>query len=202
MNHLELSVEREIELMTKTGLTAEELFVARLILYAQDNHPEYISQFFSQNGKTIDSLRDILVSLQSKGIINKSYKVPSSGNVFKPNDVDFNKNAIKEFYHFSQDLGMELFENYPAFITINDRQYSLRNITKLYKSFDEMCFAYAKEIKFSLDKHKEVMELLQYAKDNNLIKSGICDFIASHQWLTIQELQDGNYGTFNTNTLI
>ena len=39
MKNLELSIEKEIEFMIKYQLTSDELFLMKLIWYAQDNHP-------------------------------------------------------------------------------------------------------------------------------------------------------------------
>jgi len=200
--NLELSIDREIDMMLKYQLTADELFVIKLIFLAQDGHEEYLSKFFTNHGQLTCTLREILLSLQSKTIINKSYVVPEQGTVFNPRDVDFNKTAVKGFLQHSQDLGMELFQAYPAFTTIDGRQFSLRNITKLYKSLDEMCFSYGKVIKFDLLEHKHIMDLLEFGKENNLIRSGICDFIESRGWLLLEELRDKDFGTFNTNELV
>ena len=89
----------------------------------------------------------------------------------------------------SQDLGMELFMAYPSTTTINNRVFSLRNIAKVYSSMDDFCFAYGKIIKFNPEKHKEIMDILEYAKEINLIKSGIVDFVISMKWLDYAEMK-------------
>lgn len=201
MKNLELSIEREIDFMIKYQLTADELFLIKLIFYAQDGHDEYISMFFSQDqlGK---SIREILISLQTKGIINQTFTIPESGQVFNPQDVDFNKKVIKSLYQHSQDLGMDLFNIYPPYTYINGSPYSLRNFTKLYKSFDEMCFAYGKEIKFDLKKHEQIMNILEWAKDNNKIRNNLGQFIAERQWEMFEKMQNNDEDVFNTNELI
>ena len=201
MKNLELSIEKEIEFMIKYQLTSDELFLMKLIWYAQDNHPEYLSKYFSEC-KLGKEIRELLMGLRDKSIINKSYTIPEKGEVFNPNDVDFNKTVIKSFMQHSQELGMELFDSYPAFTYINGRPFSLRNITKLYKSLDEMCFAYGEAIRFDPMKHKEVLEILEYARDNNLINNGICTFIAERQWDMFRQMRDGDIGAFNTNELV
>ena len=113
MKQFELSIDREIKYMIKYQLTADELFVLRLIFYAQEGHSEYITMFFTECQLGL-SLREILASLQTKGIINKSYTIPVEGTVFQADDVDLNKNAVNQFLQHSIDLGMELFEAYPA----------------------------------------------------------------------------------------
>lgn len=201
MQMCELSIDREIQFLLKYQLTPDELFVIKLIFLSQDGRDDYLTGFFSECTERI-KLRDILVSLQEKEIINKSYKVPEEGTIFNPQDVDFNKRVVNSFMQHSQDIGMELFEKYPPMITINSKTYSLRNISKNFKSFDDYCFEYGKTIKWDLETHKHIIELLEYGKENNLIKSGICDFIISRQWTTLEMMRDGDMGTFETNELI
>lgn len=201
MKQFELSIDREIKFMIKYQLTADELFVLRLIFYAQEGHNEYIMTFFNEC-QLGTSLRDILKSLQIKGIINKSYTIPKEGAVFNADDVDLNKNIVNQFLQHSIDLGMELFEAYPAYTNINGRTFSLRNITKNFKDLDDMCWQYGRMIKFDQRKHEEILELLEYAKENDLIHSGICDFILSQGWLALELYRDEGMGYFDNTTLI
>ena len=200
MKNLELSIDREIEFMIKYQLTADELFFMKLIFYAQEGH-DYLHDFFSQNQLTTKP-RDLLISLKNKGIINKSFTIPNKGIPFNPQDVEFNKRVTDQFLKHSQDMGMELFNAYPLYTTINGRQFSLRNISKNFKTFDDYCWEYGKSIKWDEQKHKEIMDLLEYAKDNSMISSGICDFIISRQWETLKALKDAGMGTFDTGELI
>lgn len=201
MHKLELSINREIEFMIKYQLTADELFLFKLIFYAQEEHPEYLSEFFSQNqlGKTIIEL---LQSLQEKGIINQSYTLPKVGDVFEPEEIEFNKNVLNSFMKHSQDLGMELFEAYPPYTVINGKTFSLRNIGKSFKSFDDYCWEYGKAIKFNPKKHQEILNLIEWAKDNNQLNNGLDAFVISRQWITLELVKDGELGIFNTNELV
>mgnify|MGYP007032404378 CR=1 FL=1 len=65
-----------------------------------------------------------------------------------------------------------------------------------------MCFAYGEAIKFDPTKHQEVLEILDYARDNNLIQNGICQFIADRQWDMYKQMRDGNLGEFKTSELV
>lgn len=196
MKNIEFDIEKEIDFMIEYQLTADELFTIKLVFYAHEGHPELMSRFFDQ-GQLTNELRDIIKSLQEKQVILKSYKIPEKGSVFNPSDVEFNKVCLKKLYQHSMDLGMELFEAYPPYTTIDGRVFSLRNITKLYRSLDELCWRYGKVIKWDLDTHQKVMDLLQYATENDLIRSGICDFIESKQWQTIQVMKDNEIGSYN-----
>ena len=196
MHKFELSLERELDFMIKYGLTADELYLMRLIFLAQDGHEEYITRFFRECSLGMPIL-DLLTSLQQKGVINKSYTIPSKGTVFEPKDVDFNKQVLKGFLQHSEDMGMELFQAYPTMTVINGKTFSLRNIAKFYKTFDEFTFDYGKSIKFDPKKHQEILDILEWAKENNLIHSGIGDFIISRKWLDYQEMKDGGTTLFD-----
>ena len=199
--NIELSIEREIDFMIKYELTADEFFLLKLIFYAQDGQEKYLKNFFTNSQLTL-SIRELLLSLQNKGIINQSYKIPKEGTVFNPHDVDINKTVIKSLWQHSEDMGMELFNAYPSHITIKGRVFSLRNIAKSFKSFDDFCFEYGHAIKFDPKKHQEILNLLEYSKENNLISSGISDFVISRQWLSIQNMIDDGMGTVNTAELL
>jgi hypothetical protein len=114
VKQFELSIDREIKYMIKYQLTADELFVLRLIFYAQEGHGEYISTFFSEC-QLGSSLRSILNSLQAKGIINKSYSIPEEGTVFKADDVDLNKNAVNQFLQHLIILQIKLVLHYSMY---------------------------------------------------------------------------------------
>lgn len=184
----EISIDREMDFMIKYLLTPDEMYLIKLIFYAQEGYNEYLNKFYSQ-GTFNKDVHAMLQSLQNKNIINKSYKIPSKGSVFNPTDVDFNKNVLKSYLQHSQDLGMELFMAYPSTTVINNKVFSLRNIAKVFSSMDDFCFAYGKAIRFDPEKHAEIMEILKYAKENNLIKSGIVDFVISMKWLDYAEMQ-------------
>jgi hypothetical protein len=194
------SLDNELDLMIKYDLSEQELMIIKLIFLAQENKKEYLIKYFTHKDHSI--LKDVLISLQDKGIILKSYKIPNKGDNFIPEDVDFNKVFLKNYLQYSNDLGMELFQNYPAFTVINGRTFSLKNITKVFKSLEDFCFAYGKSIKFNLEKHEEVMELLEYAKSTNFINFNICEFVVSQKWEEIKTLREGGELMFNTSELL
>ena len=201
MKYIELSFDREIELMTKYQIFPEELLFIKLVFLAQEGHPEYLSKYFSQMPLK-GAPRDTILSLQEKGIINKSYKIPEKGKTFNPLDIDFNKNFMKSYLQHSYDMGMELFMNYPPYMIINGKQFSLRNIAKSLKNLDDFAYAYGKAIRFDVEKHKEIMELLEWAKEANILNFGIIEFITSLKWLELKELKENGLTTFNTSELL
>ena len=170
------------------NLTFDEFFLIYMTLLARDeeNHEEYINKWFSNGGK--DRLRDLFNSLKSKGIIHKDY----NPEVYNPNNVEFNKNFLKGWYKQSGEMGQELFNEYPPFLSINGRLMSLRNIAKKFYSLDDFYFYYSSTIGHNPDKHKEIMELVKWGKENDLIRVGILEFIASHKWDELKYLKENN----------
>jgi hypothetical protein len=57
-------------------------------------------------------------------------------------------------------------------------------------------------IKFNQQKHEEILELLEYGKENDLIHSGIGDFILSQGWLALETYRDEGLGYYDNTTLI
>ena len=155
-----------------------------LLARDEENHSEYLGKWFSNGGK--ERLRELFNSLKNKGIILKSYNAES----YVPNDIQFNKNFIKSWYKQSGEMGQELFDAYPGFVEVKGCLYSLKNISKKFYSLDEFYFYYSATIGHNPDKHREVMELLEWAKERNLVNFGILEFCASRKWETFKEMRE------------
>ena len=182
-------------MMEKYHLTAEESLVIELLFLAsiEEGHSEYLVKYFTiQIDRT--ELRDILISLQDKGIIVKSYKIPSKGQKFDPEAVEFNKNFLHNYRKFSGELGQEFFKEYPSIAIINGNEAPLNNYAKKFNSEEDFYFHYGKAIGWKLENHLEVIELIKWAKDNNctLLNMNIADFTISKMWRSIKELKEGD----------
>ena len=182
-------------MMEKYHLTAEESLVIELLFLAsiEEGHSEYLVKYFTiQIDRT--ELRDILISLQDKGIIVKSYKVPNKGQKFDPEAVEFNKNFLHNYRKFSGELGQEFFKEYPSIAIINGNEAPLKNYAKKFNSEEDFYFHYGKAIGWKLEKHQEVIELIKWAKNNNctLLNMNIADFTISKMWRSIKELKEGD----------
>lgn len=120
MKNLTLTLEEEISILDKYGLTPNELLVLRVLLLFQDDQEEELLQRLLATLKHVEvQFREVLIELQRKEIILKSYKIPCIGQTFDPLTIPINKNFIKNLYKCSFELGKELFEVYPQFGTIN-----------------------------------------------------------------------------------
>lgn len=181
-----MDINTILNLLITYHIDANELLLIYLTFLARDEegHPEYFQKWFQNGGST--QLRNLFESIKSKGLIHKDYN-PSSYN---PNEIEFNKNFLKSWVKNSGELGQELFDTYPPFVQSGGRLLPLKNIAKKFDTLDEFFFAYSSAIKHNPDKHKEVMELLKWGKDNNQITYGILEFITSHKWEELRYLRD------------
>ena len=187
----ELSLKEEINIYINNGLTPSELFILRLLFLAQDGDMSLINNYISNTDNGKEVFKVVLKSLQNKGIILASFKMPKEGETLKFTDIPINKNFVKKFIKESNQIGKEFFDAYPPFIYINGRMASIKNITKAgLFSIDEFCFFYGRQLKLSSIKHERVMEALEYGKEHNLINYSILEFIASQKWNEIEYIRN------------
>ena len=93
------SFDRELDFMCKYGLTIEESYLIQLILLAQRGYDEYLVKYM-QNFNC--PLIDLLQSLVNKKILDKSYIIPSKGDIFEPAEVRFSKKALEDMYPYKE----------------------------------------------------------------------------------------------------
>lgn len=200
--NLTLTLEQEIILLNKYKLTSSELFLIRTLLILQEDGIEdlfadYIATFKDSG----INLRNMLVNLQNKGIILKSCKIPKEGEEFNPYNLDINKNFIKNLYKCSFELGKELFEIYPQFTTLsNGNTVALRGVSKHFNSLEDAYFKYSKYIRWNQDVHSEIIELVKWAKEQNLICCSLSSFIINNGWLDLKAMKEGD-SDINYNTI-
>ena len=199
MKTFEFTIENELVLLEKYGLTAEELFVIKLLFLAvEENQTSYLVKYLSVNREIF---RDVLHSLQNKGVILKSYKIPEKGEKFDPTEIEYNKNFVKNIFKCSFEMGNELFAHYPQFTIINGQTVPLRSVSKKYDSLEDAFFAYGKAIRFNEEAHNEVIRLVDWAKENNVLNCSLCNFIVDQKWRDLQCIEDGSVGNINYDTV-
>ena len=189
----ELSIENQLGLMEKYRLTAEEMYIVDLLFLSspEEGHGEFLRSYLSFSD--ID-LRQVLVNLQNKQVILKSYKIPKKGESFDPETVEFNKNFLNSYRKYSGELGYEFFMEYPSYGLINGSEVPLRNFAKKFNSEDDFFFAYGRAVGWNKEKHEHVLELIRWAKENQcrLLNMNIADFVISKTWLSIEDIKNGN----------
>lgn len=203
MQKFDYSIDNEMLLMEKYGLTPTELFVVKVLYLYKENYPEaYIVRYLNipDNKKTF---RDTLISLQNKGVILKSYKIPNAGDEFQPDEVEFNKNFDKTFCRSAFDMGKDLFDHYPMFGTINGNTVSLRGVSKKFDSLEDFFRFYGKEIKWDPDLHQEILDLIDWEQNNNVgyICFSLATFVIEHKWEELKALKEGKIANINFNAI-
>ena len=129
---MSISYDNQLIILEKYKLTPNEYYTLMLLLNVEDS-PKDLLRYLNISNEHKKIFRDNLISLQEKGIILKTYKIPKEGEKFNPLDVQINKNITKTFWKASFELGSELFETYPLFAIINGNPVSIRSISKKFK---------------------------------------------------------------------
>ena len=202
MKNLTLNLEEEISILSKYRITPNELTFIKTLLILQDEENEdlfkdYIESLYVCNV----NLREILISLQKKEIILKSYKIPSEGESFDPYSIPFNKNFIKNLYKSSFELGKELFEIYPQMTVINGSLVTLRGVSKHFDSLEACYFRYGKAIGWNQERHEKVLDLIKWAKERDIIKQSLSSFVINNSWLDLEAIRNGDSGNYNFDTI-
>lgn len=187
--------------MSEYKLTPNELYLIRTILMYEDDE-QYIAKYLNVCKITNTDVRSMLLNLQEKGIVLKSYKVPDSGTVFKPEDVDLNQNFIKRFHRASFELGQELFDVYPQFTVIQGCTVPLRSVSKKFDSLEDFFKFYGKTIKNNPDLHNHIIELTKWAAENtSIINCTLASYVIDRRWMDIEALKTGDKGNVNFDTV-
>lgn len=192
---LTLELDSEIAILNKYRLNPTELFLIRVLLILQEDDNEELFSNYIQTLKNAGiNLRNIFISLQDKGIILKSYKIPSENSEFDPYEIELNKNFVKTLYKCSFELGKDLFENYPQFATIKGNMVPLRSVAKHFNSLEDAYFKYGKYIKWNPEIHSEIIELVKWAKEHNIINCSLSSFIINNGWNDLKAMKEGDCG--------
>ena len=193
------NLEEHIVMLEKYKINSDELLFITIILLIQEGETNpYINLYFSLPTSCRGNVRDILVSLQNKQVITKEYKIPPSGTKFVPEDIIFSKNFIKTFYKGSFWIGKELFDIYPISTIVNGMEYKLRRISKKFDSLEDAYRAYGKAISWKPDVHNNIMQLVEWGKENNYQFTTLDSFIVDNDWLNIAAMKDNNTLSANT----
>ena len=192
------NLEEQVVLLDKYKIDSNELLFITVILLIQegDNNP-YINLYFSLPVGCRGNIRDLLTSLQNKQVITKEYKIPPSGTKFIPEDIIFNKNFIKTFYKGSFWIGKELFEIYPISTVVNGVEYKLRRVSKKFDSLEDAYRAYGKAISWKPEVHQNIIQLVEWGKQNNYQFTTLDSFIVDNDWLNIAAVRDNGLLTDN-----
>ena len=192
-----LLIENELSLLEKYNLNPTELFTIKLILLAKEDGEYQWLQRYVQ----IVKLRDILLSLQEKGIILKSWKLPKEGEHLVVEEIPFNQNFQKQYFRASFEMGEELFYTYPQSTIVNGQVYNLKRVSRKFDSLEDAFAKYSKYINNSPEKHREIIELIKWGIDNGYNFTTLDSFIVDNSWIAIKAMKEGNGINVNTEAI-
>lgn len=188
---MNITIDEEMGILIKYNLNPNELFVIRILLLAAQENTEYLHRYFCIPEEVRGEFRDILISLQNKGIILKSYKIPKKGEDFDPSDIPFNQNFLKSFHKESFSMGKELFDAYPMFGNINGSTVFLKGVSKKFDSLEDCYRYYGKSINWNPQTHEKILELVKWSEDKHLIQCSFSTFVIDKYWLALESLKEG-----------
>ena len=197
MEHFKFNIENELAILEKYNLTPTELFTIKVILLAKEEGEYEWLQRFAQ----IVKLRNILVNLQEKGIILKSWKLPKEGTQLIVENIQINQNFQKQFFRASFEMGEELFESYPQSTIVNGSLYNLKRVSKHFDSLEQAFLKYSKYIRNNPETHQHIIELIRWGIDNGYNFSTLDSFIIDNSWLAIEAMKEGNGINVNTEAI-
>lgn len=186
------TIEDELLILNKYKITPNELmFIRTLLILQEDANEELFKTYIEILHNSNIQIRELITRLQAKGIILKSFKVPNPGEAFDPYSIPINKPFLKNLFKSSFEIGKELFEVYPQFGNINGCVVPLRTVAKKFDSLEDCYARYGKEIKWNPEIHSTIIDLVKWAKDNNILNCSLASFIINNGWKDLQALKDG-----------
>ena len=198
----DLNLEQQLIFCEKYSINPSELLLLEILLLAQEGEqPEIVNTYFTSRMCARGNTRELLSGLQNAGVITKAYKIPEKGSAFNPLDVPINKNLVKDFFKCSFEMGKELFENYPMFGLINGEPVGIRRVSNKFDSLEDFYRYYGKSISWKPEKHEYIMELVEWAKDHNLLVTTLANFVIDHKWEELEALRNGEIANIDFNAV-
>lgn len=199
---VELNIDNEALILNKYNLSPNEFYVVKcLLLFQVEENSKYLQSYFQLAEETRGSFRSILLSLQKKSLILKDFKIPEKGENIDLSAIPFNKRFVTEYCRNSLLMGKELFDVYPKFGSINGNIISLRTVASKFNSLEDAFRFYAKTIHHNNTTHKEILELVKWASENDVLNMSFSSFIINNSWTDLADLKDGKIGKYNLNSV-
>lgn len=198
MQLLDLAFEEELNIMTRFSLTYEELIIIKLIFFIQESdiNYKYCNIYFNECRKE-PLKREELITLRNKKVITKESYIPEVGDPILLDELEFTSVFSSYFYKKSNQLGKELWEEYPFWICTNKMNYPVKNFSKRFKDLNDLFSFYGKSIRYNRDYHYDIIKALKYAKENDLITCNIVDYLVGQQWEQHIKIMEGKDKTIN-----
>ena len=198
----DLNLEQQLIFCEKYSINPSELLLLEILLLKQEGEqPEIVNSYFSSRMCARGNTRELLLGLQDAGVILKSYKIPEKGSPFNPLDVPINKNLVKDFFKCSFDMGKELWDTYPLFGIINGEPTGIRSVSKRFGTPEDFYMYYGKTINWKPEKHEYIIELVEWAKEHNLLVTTLANFVIDRKWEELEALRNGEIANIDFNAV-
>lgn len=199
---VELNIDNEAILLNKYNLSPNEFYAMKCLLLFQINgESKYLQSYFQLAEETRGNFRSILLALQKKSLIIRDFKIPAKGENIDLLQIPFNKTFVKSYCRNSLEMGKELLAVYPKFGNINGSIISLRTVASKFNSLEDAFKFYAKTIHYNAETHKEILSLVKWASDNDVINMSLSSFIINNSWNDLKDLKEGKIGKYNLNSV-
>lgn len=192
------NLKNQILFRNKYKIDDNQLTLLEILLIAQNEEDNELVKMYFTSTKDI---RLHLIYLQNIGIILKTYKIPNKGEKLDIYDIPINKNFIKDFYKSSFEMGKELFETYPQFGLINGSSVGIRSVSRKFNSLEDFYRFYGKTIRNKPEMHQHIIDLINWAKEQNVIVCSLCNFVIDHKWEELEALRNGEIANIDFNAV-
>lgn len=196
-------MKQQLLFCEKYSINPSELLLLEIILIAQEgDEPEIVHEYFSSRVCARGFTIELLTGLRNAGIIHKSYKIHEKGSEFNPLDIPLNKDVVKDFYKCSFELGKELWDTYPQFGIVNNSQVGLRSVSKKFDTIEDFYRFYGRTIRWKPEIHNQIIELVKWAREHNILCTTIANFVIDHKWEELEALKDGGGVNYDSMRLL
>lgn len=185
-----MELDTILNILIKFNLTADELLLIYLAYISQSEHGDkklngkYFQKWLKLNGR--DQFEKLIESLKTKKVVLSRFNPDDCD----PDDIEFNKNFISQYFKLSGELGKQLENVYPKTMIVDGKIVFLNHITKKFLNPSEFYFWYSTTIGHSVEKHKEILDLIKWAKSHGLLHYSLIEFVGSRKWETLKYMKD------------
>ena len=179
------TVEKDLELCEKFKLKANQLFFLKILvgdpsLGEEENKQRLRKQAIKFQtvfkGATISA--NDLADLLNRGIIIDN----NLTGTFLYDDLELSGEWYEKLKLSINPFANQLFEAYPYEIVVETKKFIGRNTSP-----EKIALKYNKAIKEDVVKHKEVLSLIKWGIENNLLNIGLDKFVDVKYWTLLAE---------------
>jgi len=161
-----------VDFLAKHRITSDQ-FLFMFLIYREDYTSLY--KYTEQvKGLHPDEILDL---------VRRGYMVNENvSNQYFADSFHITEKFTSEVFEFARDAAAEFWEAYPAFIFVQGKRFSTKNVNK-----EDFYDDYTKKVGHSLRLHKKVMAALKYGIEVSAINMGIGKWFDSQQWTELEK---------------